>query len=1290
MIADTPSLDAIFCAAIEIAAAADRAAYIARACGDDSELRGRVEKLVEAHFRAGNQPAAGLAPADPPVSPQGGEGRSESIAFPFAEPPVAGAGEERSGTVIGPYKLLEQIGEGGFGVVFMAEQHQPVRRRVALKILKPGMDSRRVIARFEAERQALALMDHPNIARVFDGGAAPSGRPYFVMELVKGILITDYCDQNQLPPRERLELFISVCQAVQHAHQKGIIHRDLKPSNILVTLHHGTPVAKVIDFGIAKALGQQLTDKTLYTGFAQLVGTPLYMSPEQAALSGLDVDTRSDIYSLGVLLYELLTGTTPFDKKRFQEAAYDELRRIIREEEPPKPSTRISTLGEAATAVSAQRGTDRKRLSQFFRGELDWIVMKALEKDRNRRYETAGALAADVRRYLQDEPVQACPPSQWYRMGKVLRKHRGAAATMAAFVGLLLAGGAVSTWLAVRATQAERDARAGWADAEQKGNAATEARQKAEEDRLRAEQAEAEAKREATKAGAINTFLLQSVLGSAAAWSNPVDQAQMVKVLDGATYNLDQLFGAQPESLAAVRLTVGELYYSVGEPDKAEPHLRRGVYLRRAGRSAPLDPLKAEDAETLYAMKHLGTLLKERGESAEAEPLLRQSQEALHRAEVRRIPCTVPELGFTVHMMSTAFSPDGRRVLAGGDDACMRLYDVATGVQVHRFVGAWVGTFSPDGRRILSAGDKTLRLWDTATARELRQFKGHTEGVNSVVFSPDGRQALSSSNDKTLRLWDVETGEEIRRFQGHTDAVTQAVFTPDGRQILSGSSDGTVRLWNAATGLEIRRFQAEGTAVLSVAVSPDGRQALALDTYGMRLWDLTTGNEIRRFKGNVYSGAGSVVFAPDGHQALRTDHFQRKLRLLDVDTGQEGKCFSVEMPLRPHGAVISPDGRLAATGNWRGSVSLWRLAEPLPPDQELAEALQRLQSARQDRGPEHADTLAALHDLGALLWDQGKPAEAEPHFQQSLEIRRRVLGPDHPETLLAQRELAALLQAQDKTAEAEPLLRQCAEASRRTLGPDHPDTLVALADLGALLKRQGRFADVEPLSRQRWEGWRRLLGPESMEAQGALRGLTEALVMNGKAADAEALYRDLVEQRRRAHPAGDPAIAQALYLWGTSLIDKGDAGRAVEALREALQMQRKVMPDDHPEVVGTQVALGSALTENGQAKEAELILRQGQKYRHDNFPRGHWLTANAESLLGGCLTALGKYDEAESLLLHAHGDLRAARDTPPVRLRQAGERIVRLYEAWGKPEKAAAWRERPADASPPAVPRDKP
>jgi len=409
----------LFLAALEGYPPEQWPAFLDEACAGDVALRDRVERLLRARARLGSFHES---PATDPY------------ATVDVQPVREGPGE-----VIGAYKLLEQIGEGGFGVVFMAEQTQPVRRRVALKVLKPGMDTRHIIARFEAERQALALMDHPNIAHVFDGGETASGRPYFVMELVRGVPVTDFCDHNRLPIPERLGLFIDVCSAVQHAHQKGVIHRDLKPSNVLVTLHDDRAVAKVIDFGIAKAMGQQLTEKTVFTNFAQLIGTPLYMSPEQAQMSGLDVDTRSDVYSLGVLLYELLTGTTPFDKERFREAGCDELRRIIREEEPPRPSRRLSTPGQETATVSMQRQSDPRRLSQLFKGELDWIAMKCLEKDRNRRYESASALAADVQRYLRDEPVLACPPSRLYRFGKFARRHRVRLAAAGLLAGLLLA-----------------------------------------------------------------------------------------------------------------------------------------------------------------------------------------------------------------------------------------------------------------------------------------------------------------------------------------------------------------------------------------------------------------------------------------------------------------------------------------------------------------------------------------------------------------------------------------------------------------------------------------------------------------------------------------------------------------------------------------------------------------------------------------------------------------------------------------------------------------------------------
>jgi serine/threonine protein kinase/tetratricopeptide (TPR) repeat protein len=440
MNADANAAKAIFLEAVEKHAPDQWPAFLDRACAGRPDLRCRVEVLLQAHREAGT----GHHPA--------GEGAAPGPAATAEELPAL----EQPGTVIGPYRLMEQIGEGGMGTVWMAEQTEPIRRRVAVKVVKEGMDSRQVLARFEAERQALALMDHPHIAKVLDAGRTPSGRPYFVMELVKGRPITDYCDEKRLGVRERLELFADVCRAVQHAHQKGIIHRDLKPSNVLVAPYDGRPVVKVIDFGVAKATGQLLSDRTLFTGFGALVGTPEYMSPEQAEVNNQDIDTRSDIYALGVLLYELLTGSTPLTRQRVKQAALLEVLRVIREEEPPRPSTRLSESKDSLPSISAQRQTEPAKLTKLVRGELDWIAMKALEKDRNRRYETANGFAMDVQRYLADEPVQACPPSARYRLGKLVRRNRGRVAVAAVVLALLLAGAAVSTWLAVRATRAER------------------------------------------------------------------------------------------------------------------------------------------------------------------------------------------------------------------------------------------------------------------------------------------------------------------------------------------------------------------------------------------------------------------------------------------------------------------------------------------------------------------------------------------------------------------------------------------------------------------------------------------------------------------------------------------------------------------------------------------------------------------------------------------------------------------------------------------------------------------
>jgi serine/threonine protein kinase/tetratricopeptide (TPR) repeat protein len=573
VVSDKLSVDSIFLAAVELQPD-QRSAYLNEACGQDEELRARVERLLASQ----SQMASFLESPAPELG--------ATIDRPITEQP---------GTVIGPYKLLQQIGEGGMGVVFMAEQTHPVQRTVALKIIKPGMDTRQVIARFEAERQALALMDHPNIARVLDVGATDSGRPYFVMDLVKGVPITDYCDQQHLPVRQRLELFMKVCQAVQHAHQKGLIHRDLKPSNVLVAEYDDQAVPKVIDFGVAKATASKLTEKTMFTELGQLIGTVEYMSPEQAKLNQLDVDTRSDIYSLGVLLYELLAGSTPFERKRLRGSELDEALRIIREEEPPRPSTRLTTLaGEAASTIAEQRSSDRHRLRGVLRGELDWIVMKCLEKDRNRRYESPSALAADIRHHLANEPVIAGPPSRLYRAGKFVRRNRGLVVAASLVAVAILGGIAASTWQAVRATRAEREAVA---------NAAL-ARESAEAER-RAKEAESAQRKQAET---ISDFLI-----SAFNAEQPEHDIQaLAQILKQSGQELQSAYPDDPAARAVFLATMGRAHAGLRRFDEAEKLYRQ--CLEVASNPGLIDRVRHE----------LATCLLRGGKSDEATPMLHE------------------------------------------------------------------------------------------------------------------------------------------------------------------------------------------------------------------------------------------------------------------------------------------------------------------------------------------------------------------------------------------------------------------------------------------------------------------------------------------------------------------------------------------------------------------------------------------------------------------------------------------------------------------------------------------
>jgi WD40 repeat protein/serine/threonine protein kinase len=838
----------IFLEALKKPSPGERTAFLDRACGGNDELRRSVELLLRAHDKAGGF----LADAPAPVGVTVDQTASETLS-----------------TIIGPYRLIEPIGEGGMGSVWMAQQTEPVKRLVAVKLIKAGMDSKQVIARFEAERQALALMDHPHIAHVFDGGATASGRPYFVMELVRGVPITAFCDQNQLGVRERLGLFVDVCQAVQHAHQKGIIHRDLKPSNVLVTLHDDRPVVKVIDFGVAKATGQQLTDRTLITNFAQMIGTPLYMSPEQAQMSGLDVDTRSDVYSLGVLLYELLTGTTPFDRERLRTAGYDEIRRIMREEEAARPSARISTLGEAAATVSASRRSDPKKLSRVIRGELDWVVMKALEKDRNRRYESASAFAADVQRYLHDEPVQAHPPSVRYRLGKYLRRNKGPLLA-GSVISLALFGGLIGASYGSVEARKQKEVAALWQQAEvARGEAET------------ARDGEAKAKREAEDA-----------------------REKLAAVEYGRTMQVahqEWRDNNLPVTLALLDSTRADL---------------RGWEWRYVSRLCR--------SELLTLQGHTDTI-RSASFSPDGARVVTASSDSTARVWDARTGAEVLTFrGHKHHVWSASFSPDGARVVTAGSDKTARVWDAKTGAGVLTLRGHTVGvgsaSFSPDGARVVTAsGDETAKVWDAKTGAVVLTLRGHTHFVKSASFGPDGARVVTASYDRTARVWDAKTGAEVLTLR-HTGQVLTASFSPDGARVVTASYGCAVKVWDAKTGAEVLALQGHTDTILSVSFSTDGaRIVTGSEDRTARLWDAGTGAEVLTLK-----HAGHVVAAslsPDGARVV-TASGDRTAKVWDARTGVE------PLTLRGHTGLIrsasfSPDGARVVTGGNDGSARVW-------------------------------------------------------------------------------------------------------------------------------------------------------------------------------------------------------------------------------------------------------------------------------------------------------------------------------------------------------------------------------
>jgi eukaryotic-like serine/threonine-protein kinase len=971
--------ETIFAQALEIESAAEREAYLDRACGDDGTLRAEIEALLRCDARAGDL-------LDLPEGPTATGDRP---------------GTESAGAVIGPYKLVRAIGEGGMGAVWLAEQGQPVRRKVALKIIKSGMDSRQVTARFAAERQALAMMDHPNIAKVLDGGTTEGGRPYFAMELVEGSPITRYCDDHNMTPRERLELFLPVCHAVQHAHQKGIIHRDLKPSNVLVALYDGVPVPKIIDFGVAKAVGHKLTDGTTFTQHGQVVGTLEYMSPEQASFNSLDIDTRSDIYSLGVLLYELLTGTTPFEKARLRAAAFDEILRIIREEEAPRPSARLSELrrtslarqtdasptmdrpqGTAeperiATSISARRKTAPTHLGRMLKGDLDWIVMKALEKDRNRRYATANELAMDLQRYLADEPVVACPPSVRYQVGKFVRRNKGMVLAASLVVLALVSGILGTTWGMIRATDQLFLALLNQARA---GRFSRQVGQRLDSlaalDRAARIRPDERLRDEAIAAMALPDLRL------ATGWHASPPGSTIVAY--GGQYTLY----ARADTRGAISIRT--------IPDDRE--------IRRIDSDSPLSNLSFSPDDRFLLGLGKGAVLRV-WHVSDGQPVLREQPRGCR--------------GY-------AFSPDGHR-LAVGQQGWVLCFDLLTGLELNRWrlpEGASSLAFHPDSRKLAVGYVRATiaSVYDATNGVLLTDLPvGGNEVDQLVTWHPDGERLAVAGVTVAIQIWNVAAKRLVATLEGHSRAVDLMTFHPDGELMASRGWDGTLRLWHPASGRQLMQLTALGTPQFSTDgrwlgvalhgeradllevtpnreyrtlvssagvgkggyglgdISPDGRLLVVGMDDGARLWDLRSGRELARLPPwTTYvffdrePGEGTDSVAPgslrwslltsgsDGLQRWPTasdDPEGRRLRLESpqplsslrrawFSRGTDGRTLGVateeggrnqildfktgvvqrELGIHPRGEVraLSGDGRWAASSGWVSDrVRLW-------------------------------------------------------------------------------------------------------------------------------------------------------------------------------------------------------------------------------------------------------------------------------------------------------------------------------------------------------------------------------
>jgi serine/threonine protein kinase/Tfp pilus assembly protein PilF len=1283
--------EGLFHAARRIESADARELFLNQACGDDAGLAARVRALLEMHAQDASE-------FHPPVN--------GTVDFaPISEKP---------GSMIGPYKLKEQIGEGGFGLVFVAEQMEPVKRKVALKVIKPGMDTREVMARFTAERQALALMDHPNIARVLDAGATDSGRPYFVMELVRGIPITEYCDQNQLSPRDRLDLFVTVCQAVQHAHQKGIIHRDIKPSNVLVTSHDGKPVAKVIDFGVAKAISQQLTAHSVYTNFAQMIGTPLYMSPEQAEMSGLDIDTRSDIYSLGVLLYELLTGSTPLEKKKFAKAAYDEIRRLIREEEPQKPSTRLST-SDSIASIAAQRHMEPAKLSKLMRGDLDWITMKALEKDRTRRYETANGLARDIQRYLSDEPVEACPPSATYRLKKFAKKNR-AALTTAATIALLLVGGiAVSAWQAVRARNAERVAQ----------DAAIAEKQANEQSQKRLTQIE--------KGNEIITSIFADLdIRKVKHGTEPLE-ALLAQRLAKAAEQLEGEAIGDPLVVAGLQTRLGESLFNLGHAKDAIPLLTKASETR----TAKLGP---EHPDTLTSMGSLGVSYLADGKLDLALPLLEET------FKIRKAKLGADHVDTLTSMGN----------LASGYQAAAK-YDLALPLEEETFKlkKAKLGVDHPDTLNSMhnlaivydSIGKLDLAMPLLEESLKLRKAKlgaDHPDtlfamtalaSVYQSAFKPDLALPLF---DEALKLMKTKLGTDhpdtlrtMHLLAGAYEAISKldlavplleeclklrkARLGPDHPDTIE-SMTLLARFYSAAGKLDLALPLIEETfAKQKAKFGPDhpatlvsmnilaecyrnaGKLELALP-----LWEESLKHSRAKLGADhpatlmcmnnmamAYQAIGKLDLAlPLFEETLKlskakmgADHPSTLLSMHNLaaayrDAGQLDKAVPLaEESLSKMSVTLGPDhsGTLAGMNNLANA---YRAAGQ--PEKALPLIEQSLAKLTAKFGPDHPDTLQSKNSLALAYQESGQIAKAVLLYEETLAKQKAKRGPDHPDTLQCMNNLALAYQESGQVAKALPLHEERLEKMKAKFGPDHPETLLSMNNLALAYKASGQLDKAVPLFEQSLAKMTIKLGPEHPSTILSLNNLATAYQTGGQLDKALPLYEQAatgIEKRKFRHEDARGIIANTIQAYESARqFDRADDWR-----RKWLTFLKQDGKGDSPAYAGELTVLGLSLLKQEKWAEAETKLRESVAIREKSQP-DVWTTFNTMSTLGGALLGQKKYAEAEPLLLKGYQGMKQREEKIPknggaeLRIPQALDRMIEFYTATNKPDEVTKWQ----------------